>query len=64
MPFSSEGICAEEILMDDQSSQELQLKAVHVITRTSTTYAKLIEASEFEARLSELERFENDREIL
>ena len=55
---------AEGILLEDESTPERRLKAVHAITQASSAYAKLIEASEFEARLSELERIMNDREML
>ncbi|MCH8961710.1 MAG: radical SAM protein, partial [Bacteroidetes bacterium] len=47
---------AEEVLLDDQSDAVMVLKATHAITSASTAYARLVEAGELEARVSELER--------
>lgn len=37
------------------------LSAVHAITQASTAYAKLVEASELEARVAELEKLAEQR---
>ncbi len=47
---------AEDVLLDDQTTAEMQLRAVHAITQACSAFAKLTEMSELEARLSELEK--------
>jgi len=44
------------VLLDDQTTAEMQLRAVHAITQACSAFAKLTEISELEARLSELEK--------
>jgi hypothetical protein len=52
---------AEDVLLDNESDDIMTLKAVHAITQACTAYAKLVEASELEARLSELEQVMEQR---
>lgn len=52
---------AEDVLLDDQVSNETCLKAVHAITQATTAYAKLVEAGELEARLAEIEKTIDER---
>lgn len=46
---------AEDVLLSDQTDDQLALRAVHAITQATTAYAKLVEVGELEARLAELE---------
>lgn len=52
---------AEDVLLGNESDDVLTLKAVHAITQACTAYAKLVEASELEARLAELEQVVEQR---
>jgi hypothetical protein len=45
---------AQEI-MDHADGDEMKLRAIHAISQTSSSYAKLLEIGEFEARLNALE---------
>ena len=47
---------AEDVLLDDETTAEMELRAVHAITQACSAFAKLTEISELEARLTELER--------
>jgi hypothetical protein len=47
---------AEEVLMDEESDSTMVLKATHAISQATSTYARLIEVGEMEARLAELEQ--------
>lgn len=46
---------ASTIVSDTSAKPELRLRATHAITQASSAYVKLLEASEFEARLRALE---------
>ena len=47
---------AERILLDADSDAETRLRAIHAISQSMSTYIKISEAAELEARVSELER--------
>ena len=46
---------AERVLLDADNDAATTLKAVHAISQASTSYCRLVEIGELEARLSELE---------
>lgn len=43
------------VLDDPESDAPLRLRAVHAVTQATATYAKVLEATEFEGRLRALE---------
>jgi len=45
----------ENVLYDDDSDASTVLKATHAMTQAASAYARIVEAGELEARLSELE---------
>jgi len=46
---------AEEIILDDGYTVQEKLSAIHALTQSVGSFAKLIEATELEKRLDELE---------
>jgi hypothetical protein len=52
---------AEDVLLGNADDDTMTLKAVHAMTQACTAYAKLVEASELEARLVELEQMMQNR---
>ena len=51
-----EGVeAASRILTDAAADPSVQLKAIHALTQASGAYVKVLEASEFEARLKAVE---------
>jgi hypothetical protein len=55
-------VTAAQMLEDEDAKPDLKLRAVHAVTQAAASYAKLIEATEFEARIAELEKkLEEDR---
>ncbi len=55
---------AEDVLTDESEKSDLRLRAVHAITQAAAAYAKLVEATEFEARLAALEKKAQQEEFL
>ncbi len=51
-----------DILAADDTKPDMTLRAVHAMNQAALGYAKLVEASEFEARLAEMERRLEDRD--
>lgn len=52
---------AEDVLLDNESDNAMALRAVHAISQACTSYAKLVEASELEERLAEIEKLMEQR---
>ncbi len=48
--------CAERVILNDEASDDKRLRAVATLATAAGVYAKILEASELEGRLSALER--------
>ena len=48
-------LSVENVLYDDDTDTLTVLKAAHAMTQAASAYARIVEAGELEARLSELE---------
>jgi hypothetical protein len=46
---------AEDLLLEETADPSMTLRAVHAITQACAAYVKLVESSELEARVAELE---------
>lgn len=55
---------AATVLRDPEADPGLRLRACHAVTQSAASYVKVLEASEFEARLAALEDRVGDGSVL
>jgi len=53
---------AEDILLDEETSNDVILRSVHAIGQAVASYVKLLDSTELESRLSELEEKLKEKE--
>ncbi len=55
--IGSEAIrCAQDIILDNSTTEEQKLRAVHAISNLQSSYSKLTESCELEQRLQKIEQ--------
>lgn len=54
-------LTAEELLLSDDVDIDQRIRAIHAITQAGNTYNRILETSELEARLNELEQIIEDQ---
>lgn len=60
-----EGVeAASRILQDDGADPALKLRAIHALTQASGSYVKVLEATEFQARLNAIEERLGDGDFI
>ena len=52
--------CAQDIILDQECSYELKVRAIQAVSNMQSSYAKLIESTSLEDRLKKLERAINE----